>query len=148
MQWTCTSWYRARFGAGPLVWSEDLYPETEEWANSCYWGHRQALFASWDRGNPEYGENIAARSPNGIDVGEGLAMWMAEASDYNYFDPTFSEDTGHFTQVVWNNTRAVACWISNQCNFLGRGTGYLVCRYDPPGNVEGEFAENVGQARY
>ncbi|KAE9404720.1 PR-1-like protein [Gymnopus androsaceus JB14] len=103
---------------------------------------------SWDRGNPEYGENIAARSPNGIDVGEGLAMWMAEASDYNYFDPTFSEDTGHFTQVVWNNTRAVACWISNQCNFLGRGTGYLVCRYDPPGNVEGEFAENVGEAQY
>ncbi|KAJ3860063.1 CAP domain-containing protein, partial [Lentinula novae-zelandiae] len=53
--------------------------------------------------------------------------------------PTFSSSTGHFTQVVWKSTTSVACAIAT-CNFLGNGTGYLVCRYDPPGNYLGQFA--------
>ncbi|KAJ3887050.1 CAP domain-containing protein [Lentinula edodes] len=119
---------RAQYGASSLTWNSDLYPATQQWASAG--------------GN--YGENLAAAAPQGISVQQGVSMWMAEASQYNYSNPTFSSSTGHFTQVVWKSTTSVACAIAT-CNFLGNGTGYLVCRYDPPGNYLGQFAQNVGR---
>lgn len=32
-----------------------------------------------------------------------------EASMYDYDNPNFSEETGHFTQLVWKNTTTVGC---------------------------------------
>ncbi|KAJ3829328.1 CAP domain-containing protein [Lentinula raphanica] len=120
---------RAEYGASPLVWNSSLYPATQQWANACVFQH--------SGGN--YGENLAAEAPQGITVQEGVNLWMEEASQYNYSNPTFSSSTGHFTQVVWKSTTSVACAIGN-CSFLGSGTGYLVCRYFPPGNYLGQFA--------
>ncbi|KAJ3762743.1 CAP domain-containing protein [Lentinula raphanica] len=125
---------RAEYGASPLVWNSSLYPATQQWANACVFQH--------SGGN--YGENLAAEAPQGITVQEGVNLWMDEASQYNYSNPTFSSSTGHFTQVVWKSTTSVACAIGN-CSFLGSGTGYLVCRYFPPGNYLGQFAQNVGR---
>ncbi|KAJ3882027.1 CAP domain-containing protein [Lentinula edodes] len=125
---------RAQYGASSLTWNSNLYPATQQWASACVFQH--------SGGN--YGENLAAAAPQGISVQQGVNMWMAEASQYNYSNPTFSSSTGHFTQVVWKSTTSVACAIAT-CNFLGNGTGYLVCRYDPPGNYLGQFAQNVGR---
>ena len=50
----------------------------------------------------------------------------------------FSMKTGHFTQVVWRGTTAVGCGRS-QCN----GLDVWICQYDPPGNVEGQYRDNV-----
>ncbi|KAJ4494643.1 CAP domain-containing protein [Lentinula edodes] len=121
---------RAQYGASSLTWNSNLYPATQQWASACVFQH--------SGGN--YGENLAAAAPQGISVQQGVNMWMAEA----YSNPTFSSSTGHFTQVVWKSTTSVACAIAT-CNFLGNGTGYLVCRYDPPGNYLGQFAQNVGR---
>ena len=43
------------------------------------------------------------------------------------------QDVGHYTQLVWRDTREVGCAVA-------RGTGYdvLVCRYWPAGNWMGE----------
>ncbi|KAJ4496990.1 CAP domain-containing protein [Lentinula lateritia] len=125
---------RAQYGASSLTSNSNLYLATQQWANACVFQH--------SGGN--YGENLAAAAPQGISVQQGVNMWMAEASQYNYSNPTFSSSTGHFTQVVWKSTTSVACAIAT-CNFLGNGTGYLVCRYDPPGNYLGQFAQNVGR---
>ncbi|KAJ4482498.1 CAP domain-containing protein [Lentinula aciculospora] len=125
---------RSKYGASPLTWNTGLYSATQQWANACVFQH--------SGGN--YGENLAAAAPQGITAQQGVNMWMAEASQYNYSNPNFSSATGHFTQVVWKSTTSVACAIAN-CNFLGNGTGYLVCRYDPPGNYYGQFAQNVGR---
>ncbi|KAJ3807680.1 CAP domain-containing protein [Lentinula aff. lateritia] len=124
---------RAQYGASSLTWSSNLYPAAQQWANACVFQHRYA------GGN--YGENLAAAAPHGISVQQGVDMWMAEACAYSnqYSNPTFSSSTGHFTQVVWKSTISVACAIAT-CNFLGNGTGYSVCRYDPPGNYLGQFA--------
>ncbi|KAJ3801946.1 CAP domain-containing protein [Lentinula aff. detonsa] len=146
---------RAQYGASPLTWNSNLYPGTQQWANACVFQH--------SGGN--YGENLAAAAPQSITVQQGVNLWMTEASMYNCkvqficptsqikahhptdSNPTFSSSTGHFTQasaVVWKSTTSVACAIAS-CNFLGNGTGYLVCRYDPPGNYLGQFAQNVGR---
>ena len=50
----------------------------------------------------------------------------------------FSADTGHFTQVVWRGTREVGCGHA-QCN----GNDIWVCQYDPPGNFEGQYQQQV-----
>ena len=38
-------------------------------------------------------------------------------------------DVGHYTQVVWRNTRQVGCAVAR-----GRENDFLVCRYFPAGN--------------
>ncbi|KAF8888246.1 CAP domain-containing protein [Infundibulicybe gibba] len=69
---------------------------------------------------------------------------MAVPLDNN---PGFSSATGHFTQVVWKGTTQVACAVAN-CGagtIFSQASGYVVCRYSPPGNVIGQFPQNVGR---
>lgn len=40
---------------------------------------------------------------------------------------------GHYTQMVWSDTRRVGCAVSSN-----RENDFLVCRYWPAGNVLGE----------
>lgn len=73
-------------------------------------------------------------------------MWGSERKKYNWNQPGFSGDTGHFTQVVWKNTKTVGCgW--KKCNGgQGKANGfYIVCKYDPAGNYQGQFPQNVGR---
>jgi hypothetical protein len=43
---------------------------------------------------------------------------------------------GHYTQIVWSFTTQVGCGFA-PANRLG--FGMVVCRYSPPGNVQGQF---------
>jgi hypothetical protein len=61
-------------------------------------------------------------------------------SSYDYNAATFSGATGHFTQVVWKGTTKLGCGSNPSC-----GMKTYVCQYTPPGNVMGEFADNVGR---
>jgi len=67
-----------------------------------------------------------------------VAMWYGEGAHYDFKRGKFSMKTGHFTQVVWRDTRQVGCGMS-QCN----GLDVWICQYSPPGNVEGQYRENV-----
>lgn len=68
--------------------------------------------------------------------------WYEEIHQYDFDNPEFSQQCGHFTQVVWKNTTA-----------FGIGVGFgddgrravVVARYSPPGNYLGQFPENVPQ---
>jgi pathogenesis-related protein 1 len=76
-----------------------------------------------------------------------MTVWTDESAEYNYANPTFSHETSHFTQVVWKATTQVSC-AAVDCEEGTMFTGasrYFVCRYSSPGNVEGQFAENVGR---
>ena len=71
---------------------------------------------------------------------DGLNAWVYEVTAYDYSNPGFSEGTGHFTQYVWKSSTKVGCaWNTVDCS----GQALFMCEYDPPGNVEGEFPENV-----
>ncbi|KAF9016052.1 PR-1-like protein [Hymenopellis radicata] len=133
--------YRAKYSAGPLTWSDALYPGTQQWAAQCKFQH--------SNGGGKYGENLAAGTGNAYGFSQGLKSWMDEASKYDYNHPGFSSGTGHFTQVVWKSTKQVACAIAN-CKggtIFGQPSKYIVCRYSPPGNFIGHFPENVGRPR-
>ncbi|KAF9012626.1 CAP domain-containing protein [Cyathus striatus] len=128
---------RAKYGARPLTWNANLYPAALQWAKQCKFQHSSGA----------YGENLAAGSGN-YGMSNAMSAWMGEASQYNYNNPGFSAATGHFTQVVWKSTTSVACAIAD-CPagsiFSGLASKYVVCRYAPPGNYQGQFPQNVGR---
>jgi hypothetical protein len=73
-----------------------------------------------------------------LGAGAVVAMWYDEVKQYSFRAASVSMKTGHFTQVVWRATTQVGCGRS-QCN----GLDVWICQYDPPGNVQGQFRENV-----
>ncbi|KAK2599989.1 hypothetical protein QQS21_005291 [Conoideocrella luteorostrata] len=127
------NFFRGQHSAKPLTWSDGLAKKAQGWANKCKFSHDSP------------GENLAAGS-GFTSWGGFVNLWGAERKKYNYNKPGFSQDTGHFTQVVWKNTRQVGCgW--KKCNG-GQGLVkgfYIVCKYDPYGNYDGQYPQNVGK---
>jgi hypothetical protein len=57
------------------------------------------------------------------------------------------EKWGHFSQIVWKGTTHVGC-ATVMCDQLGNvdsssSMPFTVCNYSPPGNYDGEYADNV-----
>jgi uncharacterized protein YkwD len=124
---------RAKHCAAPLTWSPKLAQVAQRWANSlrdkgCAFGHS----------NGAYGENLAAGTTGMLDPEAVVKMWYDEVAQYKFPDGGFAMQTGHFTQVVWRATTEVGCGRS-QC----KGMDLWVCEYDPPGNWEGQYRDNV-----
>ena len=69
-------------------------------------------------------------------------MWYDEIKDYNWKNPEISiEKTGHFTQVVWKDTKEVGFGVA----ISPSGEFYAVANYYPAGNFVGNFKSNVLQ---
>ncbi|MBL8627974.1 MAG: hypothetical protein JNK64_42200 [Myxococcales bacterium] len=124
---------RAEHCAEPLAWSDELAAEAAAWANQL-----TANGCAFEHSRSDHGENLAAGTSGALDADAVVAMWAREEEKYDFRRPAFSMKTGHFTQVVWKDTLAVGCGVAT-C--AGRDT--WVCNYDPPGNVEGDYALNV-----
>lgn len=128
---------RVRLGLKPLVWSAKLSEHAKKWA--------QTLAVS----------DMFEHAPVGADGGEGENLWTGTKDDYtpeemiaffidegklfkrNKFPDVSTsgrwEDVGHYTQIVWKDTREVGCAIASNPQ-----SEYLVCRYLPAGNVIGQ----------
>ncbi len=124
---------RAKHCARPLTWSPKLAAVAQQWANTlreqgCKFGHSGGT----------YGENLAAGTTGAMSPEAVVAMWYDEVKGYSFQQPGFSMQTGHFTQVVWRGTTQVGCGLT-QC----KGNDIWVCEYDPPGNWEGQYREQV-----
>jgi uncharacterized protein YkwD len=129
-----TNRYRAMHQAPPLTWSSTLAGEAQSWADRCVFEHSTM-------GN---GENLYAASGS-FNGATAVTSWYDEIKSYNFNDPGFGMDTGHFTQLVWKSTRQVGCAVKF-CSYLADAFSdayFLVCEYSPPGNMQGEFAQNV-----
>jgi uncharacterized protein YkwD len=124
---------RAEHCAAPIAYSTELAQVAQAWASSIA-SHGCALQHS----SGPYGENLAAGTAGTLSPEQVVEMWYSESARYRYRNARFSMQTGHFTQVVWAGTARVGCGTTT-CN----GMDVFVCNYDPPGNIEGEFEENV-----
>lgn len=126
------NFYRSRHCAPPLTWSADLATTAQKWAQflarDCKLKH--SAFG--------YGENLWAGTAGAFSPEDAVDAWYRESAAYDFAHPGFSMETGHFTQLVWAATRRIGCAES-----LCEGMQIRVCNYNPPGNVEGEFAGNV-----
>lgn len=156
--------WRARHQAGPLGWSTELARYAQAWAEvlvTRYPGRlvhsddgRGALPQARELGYGGWGENLywssAVRwSDGGREARRDLApsevvdSWAGEVRWYHFATGACSapsgEGCGHFTQVVWKESRSVGCGRA----FGADSAQVWVCSYDPPGNWEGEYPANV-----
>jgi hypothetical protein len=59
--------------------------------------------------------------------------WASETRDYSYPTNTCAGVCGHYTQLIWSDTREVGCAVARD-----PAREVWVCNYDPPGNWVGE----------
>jgi uncharacterized protein YkwD len=126
--------YRVKHCAAPLTWSKKLADVAQKWANhlrdeGCVFGHSPGT---------KYGENLAAGTQGALDPATTVGMWYDEIKLYKFPNGGFSAKTGHFTQVVWLGTKQVGCG-----HVTCKGNDVFVCNYDPPGNWEGQYRQQV-----
>ena len=124
---------RARHCAPPLVWSAALAKVAQKWVDGLV--RRGCAF---DHSGGAYGENLAGGTSGTLDAAAVVDMWYREKDRYDFRAGAFSMSTGHFTQLVWRGTTRVGCGTAT-C----KGLDLWVCNYDPAGNVEGQYRENV-----
>ncbi len=90
------------------------------------------------KGEP-LGENLYYGLNSGYVGTEPVDVWYKGEEKFDYKANKMTEGTGHFTQLVWKNTKEIGCGISQDAE----GGYYVVCNYYPAGNYFGEYIKNV-----
>uniref|UniRef100_A0A3P9J3J9 SCP domain-containing protein n=1 Tax=Oryzias latipes TaxID=8090 RepID=A0A3P9J3J9_ORYLA len=128
--------YRALHGAPPLTYNSKMCSEAQKWADECLRIHTLGHSETKD------GENMSLHSVfcwyvSGKDA---VDAWYSEIKDYNFKKPGFKSGTGHFTQVVWKESKELGLGMATD----GR-MAFVVGQYRPPGNFSnpGQFEANV-----
>lgn len=119
--------------AAPLAWSSALASTAQAWAD-----HLAASGCHLEHSRGPFGENLAAATEGTLGPEEVTELWYREREGFDFRRGGFSMATGHFTQLVWVGTTSMGCGVT-QCG----GLDVWVCNYDPPGNVETLYRENV-----
>lgn len=131
--------FRSKHGVRLLRLNAKLCKFAEEWAINL-----ASRVNPIHRSNSPYGENIFctwSNSPYGvvIDGREPVEHWYQEGESHVFHKEPTTLKTGHFTQVIWRDTRELGVGQAQSKT----GQLVVVCNYDPPGNFIGSFAENV-----
>lgn len=67
-----------------------------------------------------------------------------EINKYKYNHPGYQKGTGHFTQIIWRETKQVGVAFARSAD--GRRI-YIVARYYPPGNFVQTISANVAPVK-
>ncbi len=120
----------------PVEWSDILADRAAAWAEHLT--HLGYMIHSGSDVNVDEGENIWMGTAGAFSYDVMVGDWAKEGQLFKagYF-PHISttgnwEDAGHFTQMIWRETRKVGCAVAS-----GGGWDFLVCRYSAPGNIMG-----------
>jgi len=144
--------WRTRAGLPGLHWSKKLADKAADRAEKLA---REGCTLKHSGG--EYGENLFWESPLKISTNTGsggwrqrnelpkvteqevVDSWAAERQWYSHQTNTCNapagKGCGHYTQLVWKNTREVGCARA----ICPDNAQIWVCLYDPPGNYIGEM---------
>jgi pathogenesis-related protein 1 len=131
---------RKEKGEAALTWSTTLAAYAQQWAdnlaknNNCEIKHRDIC----GQNGQLYGENIFwGSSATAYPPIEASHSWYEEKKDYRYRKISAStwHNTGHYTQMIWNDTRQVGVGVA----ICPNGAIIVVANYYPAGNVIGEY---------
>ena len=132
---------RREVGVEDVVWDESVAAFARAYAarraGDCSLQHSDQA----ERDKFGYGENIAVGFPGSdMTVAAAVQMWVNEKQDYDSATGTCMKGRpeelmcGHYTQVVWRNTKAIGC-ARVKCD---NGGIFVTCNYTPAGNVLGQ----------
>jgi len=122
------NFYRAQVGVPSLHWSSRLAARAQQWADTLI---QRRTFAP--RRDGVFGENLYEVVDGSVTPAEVVKTWDSEKVNYRYDSNSCSARCGHYTQVIWRDTKEVGCGVARDAR-----REVWVCNYDPPGNVVGE----------
>ncbi len=149
--------FREKHNVLPLEWDTELENGSNEYAKyrgDCAKEHSPDAFN-------KYSENlycIGGYPITNASCSTAINVWYSEVSyyDFNNKKPfttiALKKDVGHFTAMVWKNTKKIGCGARRDNNYpikvLPGINGFVlsvVCRFYPPGNIASDsaFVENV-----
>lgn len=156
--------YRAKHDAAPLVLNEavrfvsnlilisaiEIYRiilslQLNNYAQN--WAEQMARTDNFTHSKGKYGENIYYKGSTKLKLSDSDAVkrainsWYDEISLYDFVHPGHLKGTGHFTAIVWKNSKNLGIGVARTANRV-----YVCANYDPPGNVKTRYAENVVEA--
>jgi pathogenesis-related protein 1 len=123
--------YRRELKIPDLVWDDSLAAYAQEWATNL----QKRKCAMVHRSSNKFGENLAWSGGWKMNPNDVVKMWYDEVAFYNYSSNSCQKGKvcGHYTQVVWKNSKRLGCAMASCKN-----SEIWVCNYDPPGNYVGQ----------
>ena len=140
------NYLRSLHGAKPLVLNENLNEMAQKYAKIL--AKKKIMEHSKNRNlkgkeGQWVGENLHCKNSSGTieyKCGEMSKGWYSEIEDYNFKTGKSKGGViGHFTQLVWKNTREVGFGVDFNGGFL-----ISVANYYPGGNYNNDYLNNVG----
>ncbi|KAM9440837.1 GLI pathogenesis-related 2 isoform 1-T2 [Clarias gariepinus] len=129
--------YRRNHGAPPLTMDPNLNHSAQAWADNLL------SIRTLKHSNANTGENLYYTynsSPQRLAGDKPVENWYNEIKNYNFQRPGFNSGTGHFTQVVWRDSKKLGVGVATDGT-----TTFVVGQYLPAGNISnsGYFERNV-----
>jgi hypothetical protein len=127
---------RAAVGHPPLVWDPDLAASAASYGPALV--RLGQLVHSPRETRPGQRENLAKAWHGTLSPEQLVDLWSREKRMLQPgLFPAVSntgrwEDVAHYTQMVWPTTTRVGCAL------YSADWDYLICRYSPPGNIDGK----------
>ncbi len=131
--------WRSEVGVPPLEWSPELAEMAREWANVLAKEGSRLRHSN----RKDVGENLffasakvwsdGRRETQNVTESEVADSWGSEKTNYDYSENDCSGVCGHYTQIVWENTKEVGCAAA----LSDDKSQVWVCNYRPPGNIHG-----------
>ena len=119
---------RHNLGLARLAWSEALAARAQEWAQNLLERNQFSHSAK-----SPFGENLFAITGARASPGDVVNEWAMESRNYDYRSNRCKGTCGHYTQIVWRDTKEVGCGVAR-----GGRREVWVCEYNPPGNWIGK----------
>ena len=131
--------YRQQVNISPLTWSNQLANDAQIWADQL--ARLGGTRLQHDSNTNGQGENLWLGTSNRFSYTQMVDGWGQEIQYLNSTQFNLNtvsstgnwSDVGHYTQIVWKQTKQVGCAIST-----AGGNDILVCRYTPQGNIIGQ----------
>lgn len=127
---------RALVGHPPLQWDDSLAASAASYGPTL--ASLRTLVHSPRETRPGQRENLAMAFHGTLSPEQLVDLWSREKLLLaTGLFPAVSrtgrwEDVAHYTQMVWPTTTRVGCAI------FAADWDYLICRYSPPGNIDGK----------
>ena len=130
--------YRGLHGSPNVSYATSLGVGAQSWAT-----HLASIETLQHTPIPKYGENLYEvffQAPT-VYLPWKLAIdsWYNEGLHYNYSNLAFDASTAHFTALIWKATQRIGFGTAKDI----RGANYVVAWFDPQGNVQGYYSQNV-----
>ena len=128
---------RQLHGSPELTPNTSLNNKAQDYAKQILDSQGKKAFPANTYNDSAVGENViisSKKEPNEI-----FEKWYNEKNSYDFSLKKKKKGTGHFTQIVWKETKEIGIGLEKD----DKNNICCVALYYPGGNVIGEFSSNV-----